>query len=71
MPLVGIDALSIEGYGSHGLPVRRALLGAGVLVLEGLDLEGVAPGRYTLSCFPLKLAGGDGSPVRAVLVELP
>ena len=69
--LVGIDALSVDGYGSRGLPVHRTLLEAGLLILEGLDLRGVADGEYTLACFPLKIGGGDGSPVRAVLIEPP
>lgn len=69
--LVGIDGLSVDGYGSQELPVHCALLEAGVLILEGLDLGGVAEGEYTLVCFPLRIGGGDGSPVRAVLIEPP
>lgn len=66
--LVGIDSLSVDPVGSSGLPAHERLLGAGVLILEGLDLSGVPAGVYLLVALPLKVAGGDGAPVRAVLV---
>src|SRR5712691_11494884 len=50
--LVGIDYLSIGDEGAH-----HALLGAGVVPVEGLDLRGVEPGEYRLVCAPLKLVG--------------
>lgn len=65
--LVGIDYLSIETFHAVGHPVHRVLLGAGVVILEGLDLSAVAPGRYELLCLPLKLAGADGAPCRVLL----
>jgi arylformamidase len=65
--LVGLDYLSVDRFGDESYPAHRALLGAGVLILEGLDLSGVEAGRYTLYALPLKIADGDGSPVRAVL----
>ncbi|MDQ6758648.1 MAG: cyclase family protein, partial [Acidobacteriota bacterium] len=46
---------------------HRALLGAGIWVIEGLDLEHVEPGNYELICLPLRLMGADGAPARAVL----
>jgi arylformamidase len=69
--LVGIDYLSIEGYDSvlSGAPVHHALLEAGLVVLEGLDLTGIEPGGYTLLCLPLKLQGSDGAPCRAMLAR--
>jgi arylformamidase len=63
--LVGIDYLSVERPGEA--PGHRALLAAGVVLLEGLDLRGVGPGEYQLSALPLRLPGGEASPVRAVL----
>lgn len=60
--LVGIDYLSIGDEAAH-----RLLLGAGVVPLEGLDLRGVAPGRYRLICTALRLVGSDGAPARALL----
>jgi len=67
--LVGFDYLSIERFGSEGFAAHLALLSAGVVILEGLDLRAVAPGRYELLCLPLRLAagGGDGAPARALL----
>jgi arylformamidase len=65
---VGMDYLSIERFGSADFPVHRRLLGAGVFVIEGLDLQAVAPGRYTLVCLPLKFPDLDGAPARAVLL---
>ena len=66
--LVGIDYLSISSY-EDLMPPHRTLLGAGVIVLEGLDLRDIAPGTYQLICLPLNLAGGDGAPARAILIE--
>ena len=65
---VGMDYLSIEQFGSSDFPVHHALLGAGVFVIEGLDLRTVEPGRYTLVCLPLKFPDLDGAPARAVLL---
>jgi len=67
VPLVGIDYLSVERYDDADFPVHRMLLGAGVLILEDIDLSLVTPGRYRLVCLPLKIAHADGAPCRAVL----
>ena len=67
--LVGVDFLSVERRGSPGHPTHVTLLGAGVIVIEGLNLSGVEPGRYQLICLPIKILGGDGAPARAVLLE--
>jgi len=64
--LLGVDYLSV-GSPQDGEYVHRRLLGAGVWLLEGIDLSRVAPGRCDLICLPLRIAGGDGSPVRAIL----
>lgn len=64
--LVGIDYLSIEGMDGDG-SVHRTLLDGGVLIVEGLNLSEVEPGEYELICLPLKIKGGDGAPVRALL----
>jgi arylformamidase len=66
--LVGADTLSIEPA-TDRYPVHQILLGAGVVIVEGLDLFGVRPGRYQLACLPLRVAGGDGAPARAVLIS--
>jgi len=49
-------------------PTHRILLGAGMALLEGAVLTGVAEGRYVLSCAPLNFAGSEGAPCRAVLI---
>lgn len=66
--LVGIDFLSIERRRTPGHPTHKALLGAGIVIVEGLDLRDVQPGTYTLACLPLKILEGDGAPARAILL---
>lgn len=68
--LVGIDYLSISGYKVSGIDVHHTLLGAGIWLLEGLDLSAVHPGKYELICLPLKIYNGDGAPARAILRPL-
>ncbi|MEW6367805.1 MAG: cyclase family protein [Acidobacteriota bacterium] len=65
--LVGIDYITIEQYGDQAFPTHRRLLGRDVLILEGIDLGAVSPGRYTLLCLPLRIKGCEASPVRAIL----
>ncbi len=66
--LVGIDSLSVEADATGKFPVHHRLLGAGVLILEGLELADAPPGPYELVCLPLRLHNGDGGPARAVLL---
>jgi arylformamidase len=65
--LVGIDYLSIEGYGVPGAPTHKRLLRAGIPILEGLDLFKVRPGRWQMAAFPLRIRDGDAGLTRAVL----
>ncbi len=65
--LFGTDAPSVDGPDSDTLAGHIALLKNGIAILEGLDLRAAPDGLYELSALPLKIAGGDGSPVRAVL----
>jgi arylformamidase len=65
--LVGIDYLSVEKFQSRDFAAHHALLGAGVVVVEGLDLSAAEPGEYDMTCLPLRIAGADGSPARVVL----
>ena len=67
--LVGIDYITIEKYGDEAFPAHRRILGNNILVLEGINLREVRQGRYTLLCLPLKIKGGEASPVRAVLLR--
>ena len=66
---IGIDYLSIDPYRSADYAVHKTILANGIAVLEGLVLEDVPEGTYTLSALPLKIEGGDGSPIRAILIE--
>jgi arylformamidase len=68
--LVAIDYLSIEAFDADEPEAHRTLLQREVIVVEGVDLSDVPPGRYELLCLPLKVAGIDGAPVRAVLRPL-
>jgi len=69
--LIGVDYLTIEPQGPEkaGYPTHHTLLGAGVVIIEGLDLRGITAGSYELICAPLKIAGGDGGPARVFLLE--
>lgn len=64
---VGVDYLSIGGFYHDTVETHVTILGAGIAVLEGLNLSEVTPGDYELICLPLKIAGADGAPARAVL----
>ena len=67
--LVGLDYLSVA-HADEQVPVHRAFLDHGVVLLEGIDLSEVAPGRYELMCLPIPLGDSDGAPCRAVLRDL-
>lgn len=67
--LVALDYLSADRYQASDAPAHHALLGAGVIIVEGVRLEVIEPGWYQLICLPLRLQGADGAPVRAVLVR--
>ena len=51
------------------MAVHLALLGANIILLEGIRLEEVTEGGYFLNAAPLNLSGADGSPCRAVLID--
>ncbi len=68
--IVGMDYITIERASGEGYPVHRALLGAGILLLEDVDLSHVSPGKYRLLCFPLRVARGEAAPCRAVLMTI-
>lgn len=64
---VGIDYLSVGGYKQDGAETHQALLGAGIWIIEGLNLAKIKPGRYELCCLPIKVLNSDGAPARALL----
>lgn len=65
--VVGIDYLSVGGFYKDSLETHRALLRAGIWIIEGLNLSKVKAGKYDLVCLPLKILNSDGAPARAVL----
>lgn len=64
--LVGVDYLSVASMEDAAF-VHRILLKAGICIVEGLDLRAVCPGSYDLVCLPLRIAGAEGAPARAIL----
>jgi len=68
--LIGLDVPSVDPLGAAAMPRHHACDAAGLIILENLDLRAVAPGVYELIALPLRIRGGDGSPVRAVLRTL-
>lgn len=67
--LVGTDFLGIEKENAPGHPVHTTLLSAGIVNVEGLDLENVPAGNYEIVCLPLKIKDGDGAPARVILIK--
>ena len=65
--LVGVDYLSVGGFRRDGVDTHQTLLKAGIWIIEGLNLKRVRPGRVQLVCLPLKIAGADGAPARALV----
>jgi len=64
---IGIDYLSIGGYGGNVVQVHDIILKAGIWVIEGLNLSKIVSGNYELNCLPIKIAGADGAPARALI----
>jgi arylformamidase len=67
--VVGIDYLSIDQYKSAKHPTHFVLLRRNVVIIEGLNLSRVSPGRYQMAALPLRLQSGDGAPARVILIE--
>jgi arylformamidase len=66
--LVGIDYLSIAPF-RKSKPTHETLLGAGIVIIEGLNLSDVDQGVYQLYCLPIKLGDAEGSPARVILID--
>jgi arylformamidase len=63
---IGIDGPSIGPF-EDGAETHRILLGAGIWIVEWLDLRHIPAGPCDLICLPLRIVGGDGAPARAIL----
>lgn len=68
--LIGVDTPSLDPATSKTMDAHHQVLAAHMRILEGLVLDGVPPGDYELIALPLKIAGADASPVRAILRDL-
>jgi arylformamidase len=66
--LVGVDYLSVAPFESP-VATHVHLLEHNVIIVEGLDLHKITPGKYFLVCLPIKLVGIEGSPARVVLLK--
>lgn len=65
--LVGVDYISAEQFGAPAPATHRILLGKGIPMVEGLSLGDIQAGEYDLIVLPIKVAGHEGAPARAVL----
>ena len=65
--LVGIDYLSSEKFGAPAPLTHRILLGKGIPIVEGLQLRDVSAGDYDVIVLPMKVAGHEGAPARAIM----
>jgi arylformamidase len=65
--LVGVDYISAERFGAPAPKTHQILLGRGIPIVEGLDLRPVEPGDYELIVLPIKVAGHEGAPARAIM----
>lgn len=65
--LIGFDTPSVDSLTSTGMPMHHVVDRAGLCILENLDLRNALAGTYNLIALPLRIKGGDGSPIRAVL----
>jgi arylformamidase len=69
--LVGVDYISAEQFGAPAPRTHQILLGRGIPIVEGLDLRPVQAGDYDVIVLPLKVAGHEGAPARAILRKRP
>lgn len=67
--LVGIDTPSVDPSTDEKMISHKAIYESDMAILEGIILSHVTPGRYQLVALPLRIEGGDASPVRAILLK--
>jgi arylformamidase len=65
--LLGLDLPSVDPIDSKALTNHHALTAAGIAIVESLDLSQVSAGVYQFAALPIRIAGGDAAPVRAIL----
>jgi arylformamidase len=67
--LLGVDYLSVEAFNDRDFRVHQALLSAGVVIVEGLNLSRVPAGRCQLVCLPLKVQDSEAAPARVLVIR--
>jgi arylformamidase len=67
LALVGTDRLSVDASTVPDFTLHRLLLGAGCVIVEGLDLSQVVPGSYELCALPIPFVGAEASPARVLI----
>jgi len=67
--LVGLDYGCVDEFSNTKFPAHKKILGAGILIVENINLKDVPTGRYMLYCLPLRISGTEASPARAILVR--
>jgi len=65
--LVGVDYISAEQFGAPAPLAHRTLLGKGIPIVEGLQLDSIPAGDYDLIVLPMKVGGHEGAPARALV----
>src|SRR3954464_13053912 len=65
--LVGIDYISAEQFGAAAPLTHRTLLGKGIPIVEGINLENISAGDYDAIILPIKVGGHEAAPARAIL----
>lgn len=65
--MIGVDYISVGPFHEGNPQTHRALMSAGVWIIESVDLRNVTEGDYEMICVPLKLAGSDATPIRVLL----
>jgi arylformamidase len=66
--VVGTDNFNIDSIGTEW-EIHHLILGNKILVIEGLNLGGIADGIYELICLPLLIKGAEAAPARAFLIQ--
>ncbi|CAL8176709.1 unnamed protein product [Prunus armeniaca] len=67
--LIGVDYLAVAVY-EQAIPIHHVFLqGREIILVEGLKLDGIPAGLYSVHCLPLRLMGSDGSPARCILIK--
>jgi len=65
--VIGVNVPSVDPLDSRSMDAHKIVFAAGMGVVENLDLRGIEPGWYDLVAAPIRIAGADAAPVRALV----